>query len=449
MLSPTPVVLVGCAHRKLGTQRAHDRVDRRRLLRSARRSRVDQAVEILAPDDQGERLFHGQRSDARDPAAGRSLRRRLGAGTGTSSRARASRRWTARPSRRRSSPSAPSISSAGCCRSCRSASTTCSSARSSRGARTRRSCTNGRVDFAKLPLVVYVNGEYWSLGERIGAHGFSMHVMDKRIVLLIATIASFVTPFMASAVNIALPTIGKEFSMTGGRARMGGDRVHLRRRRVPRSVRQGSRYLRQKEDVSRRHVDLHDRVRLLRLRAFGRRCSSRSGSLQGIGASMTFSTGVAIVTSVVPAAERGRALGITTAAVYLGLSLGPVVGGLLTQHFGWRSIFLVTVPLGLARDRARRREAQGGMGGGSGERFDLPGALSTAPLSPRSCMDSRGSRRRPGRGSSSRGRSASPRSFAGSFGRSIPSSTWSSSRGTASSPSRTSPPSSTTARASP
>ena len=34
--------------------------------------------------------------------------------------------------------------------------------------------SNGRVDFSKLPLIVYVNGEYWSLGERIGAHGFSM-----------------------------------------------------------------------------------------------------------------------------------------------------------------------------------------------------------------------------------------------------------------------------------
>jgi len=33
---------------------------------------------------------------------------------------------------------------------------------------------NGRVDFAKLPLIVYVGGEYWSVGERLGAHGFSI-----------------------------------------------------------------------------------------------------------------------------------------------------------------------------------------------------------------------------------------------------------------------------------
>jgi len=60
--------------------------------------------------------------------------------------------------------------------------------------------------------------------------------------------------------------------------------------------------------------------------------------LQGIGSAMIFGTGVAILTSVFPVEERGKALGINVAAVYLGLSLGPFLGGLLTQHFGWRSI---------------------------------------------------------------------------------------------------------------
>lgn len=54
-------------------------------------------------------------------------------------------------------------------------------------------------------------------------------------------------------------------------------------------------------------------------------------------------TGVAILTSVFPAGERGKALGISAASVYLGLSLGPFLGGFLTQHFGWRSIFLANV----------------------------------------------------------------------------------------------------------
>ncbi len=70
--------------------------------------------------------------------------------------------------------------------------------------------------------------------------------------------------------------------------------------------------------------------------------------LQGMGGALIFGTAVAILTSVFPASERGKVIGINIAAVYTGLSLGPVLGGFLTQYLGWRSIFLVNVPLGLA-----------------------------------------------------------------------------------------------------
>jgi len=70
--------------------------------------------------------------------------------------------------------------------------------------------------------------------------------------------------------------------------------------------------------------------------------------LQGAGAALLGATAVAIVTAVFPPQERGRALGINVAAVYLGLSVGPPVGGLLTDAFGWQSIFLANVPMGLA-----------------------------------------------------------------------------------------------------
>ncbi len=59
---------------------------------------------------------------------------------------------------------------------------------------------------------------------------------------------------------------------------------------------------------------------------------------------MIFGTGIAILTSVFPAQERGRALGINVAAVYLGLSLGPFLGGFLTQHLGWKSIPAIVRP---------------------------------------------------------------------------------------------------------
>jgi EmrB/QacA subfamily drug resistance transporter len=69
--------------------------------------------------------------------------------------------------------------------------------------------------------------------------------------------------------------------------------------------------------------------------------------LQGIGSAMIFGTSIAMLTSVFPIGDRGKALGITVAAVYSGLSLGPLLGGFLTQNFGWRSIFLVNIPIGL------------------------------------------------------------------------------------------------------
>ena len=60
-----------------------------------------------------------------------------------------------------------------------------------------------------------------------------------------------------------------------------------------------------------------------------------------------FATAAAIVTAVFPPNERGRALGINVMAVYLGLSLGPPLGGLLVDTLGWRSIFLINLPIGL------------------------------------------------------------------------------------------------------
>lgn len=70
-------------------------------------------------------------------------------------------------------------------------------------------------------------------------------------------------------------------------------------------------------------------------------------AFHGIGGAMIFGTGVAILTATFPPQERGRVLGLNVASVYTGLSVGPFLGGLLTQHWGWRSIFYVAVPLSL------------------------------------------------------------------------------------------------------
>ena len=81
--------------------------------------------------------------------------------------------------------------------------------------------------------------------------------------------------------------------------------------------------------------------------------------------------------------EQGRAMGIFGMGVVLAPALGPSVGGVLVEHFGWRSIFFVVVPLCVAALILGRRflpdTAPGGVAAGSGgERLDAPGlALTT------------------------------------------------------------------------
>ena len=69
--------------------------------------------------------------------------------------------------------------------------------------------------------------------------------------------------------------------------------------------------------------------------------------VQAVGAAMMIALSPSILISAFPASERGRALGMQATVTYLGLSIGPALGGFLTQHFGWPSIFFVNVPVGL------------------------------------------------------------------------------------------------------
>ena len=196
----------------------------------------------------------------------------------------------------------------------------------------------------------------------------------KRSALLIATLASFLTPFMVSSINIALPAIGREFSMNA---------VALSW--VPTSYLLSAAIFLVPLG---RLADIHGRKRMF---SWGTWIFTLSSLLlafspsapllllfravQGFGSAMIFGTGIAIVTSVYPAPERGRVIGITVGAVYLGLSCGPFFGGVLTQHFGWRSIFLVNVPIGAGVIYLLAVRLKGEWAEARGERFDLPGAL--------------------------------------------------------------------------
>jgi EmrB/QacA subfamily drug resistance transporter len=197
----------------------------------------------------------------------------------------------------------------------------------------------------------------------------------KKLILLVTTAASFVTPFMASSINIALPLIGAEFSMSAVLLSWIAFSFLLAAAMVLVPVG--------------RIADLYGRKRvffigLLIYTVSCLLCAVASSAhsliafrfLQGAGGAMIFGTSVAILTSVFPASERGRVLGINVASVYLGLSAGPFIGGFLTEHFGWRSIFIGNVPIGLVIMALVLWKMKGEwVGARKGEGFDYKGAV--------------------------------------------------------------------------
>ncbi len=198
--------------------------------------------------------------------------------------------------------------------------------------------------------------------------------VHKKTVLMVTTMSSFLTPMALSMVHVALPTIAKEFLM---------DAITLSWVATAYILTAAALLL-----PFGRVADIYGRKRVFILGTFVFTVASfllgmawSAGPLiafrvlQGVGSAMLFGTGIAMLSSAFPPGERGRALGINVAAVYLGLSCGPLLGGLLTQYVGWRSIFFFNVPLGILiiifslwKLRAEWAESKG-------EPFDLVGSL--------------------------------------------------------------------------
>lgn len=95
-------------------------------------------------------------------------------------------------------------------------------------------------------------------------------------------------------------------------------------------------------------------------------------AVQGVGAAMLTALGTAIITAAFPARERGRALGIIGSVVSVGITLGPTIGGVLIGTVGWRSIFLVNLPVGVVAAFMVIREVPRDRPPG-GQRFDYAG----------------------------------------------------------------------------
>jgi len=196
----------------------------------------------------------------------------------------------------------------------------------------------------------------------------------KRSVLIVTAFAAFLTPFLGSAINLALPSIGKNFNATA--IELGWI--------VSSFILASAIFLLpfgRLADITGRKKLFTYGISLFTLSTFLIIFSWNIESLiifriiQGTSGAMIFGTSLAIITSVFGPGERGTAMGINTTAVYAGLSGGPVIGGFMTQYFGWRSIFIFLVPLGLlslylifSKIKTEWSEAQG-------EKFDLSGSI--------------------------------------------------------------------------
>jgi EmrB/QacA subfamily drug resistance transporter len=196
----------------------------------------------------------------------------------------------------------------------------------------------------------------------------------QRTALAVSMVSSFMTPFLASATNVAMPLIGKEFGLSA--VALGWVLTAYTLAAAMFLVPFG------------RLADLVGRKRIFTLGIVVNISGTvlaalapsgpvliLSRAVQGVGGAMIFGTGVAILTSVYPPGARGHALGLNTAAVYIGLSLGPVLGGFLVHAWGWRSVFWATVPVSLLALVLTLVRLEGEWADARGEGFDLKGAL--------------------------------------------------------------------------
>jgi len=196
---------------------------------------------------------------------------------------------------------------------------------------------------------------------------------EKRVLLMVTSLASFLVPYTVSSLNVALPAISASFDIDA--VTLGWVTSAYMLTAAICIVPFG------------KLSDVYGRKRFFILGnilfALGSFLAAVSWSapviitarvIQAFGGAMVFSTSIAIVTSVFPPGERGRAIGIITATIYAGLSLGPFLGGVLTHNIGWPSIFLVNIPLAILVVILTLLYIPGEWVESGKRRFDLPGA---------------------------------------------------------------------------
>ncbi|MGD9823186.1 MFS transporter [Desulfobacter sp.] len=192
--------------------------------------------------------------------------------------------------------------------------------------------------------------------------------------IFIVSAVQFLAPFMMSAVGVALPTIGRFYGASAVSLAL-VEMVYML------AVTLFLLPLGRLADITGRKKIFVSGVALFALATILLPFSPSIGIfiairfLQGIGVSCTVSTSVAILSSVVPKEKRGKAMGIIVACVYLGLSAGPTLAGLMIAWLGWQWIFFAAVPLALAALILTLTQLKGEWKGAEGESFDRVGSV--------------------------------------------------------------------------
>ena len=165
-------------------------------------------------------------------------------------------------------------------------------------------------------------------------------------ILFVICLSSSLVPFMGSALNLALPFINKDFSIS---ASLSGW--------IPTSYMLSTAIFqipcaKLADMVGRRKVFILGLILFILFSILSGVASSAESLivyrfLSGIGSAMMFGTSAAILISAVSPEKRGQSLGLNAASVYISLAAGPFVGGILTQHLGWHSIFFVSAIVAL------------------------------------------------------------------------------------------------------
>lgn len=192
-------------------------------------------------------------------------------------------------------------------------------------------------------------------------------------VLAIMSCASFITPFMGSALNVALPSMSRDLHM--GALLLSWTQTTYLLATAILLVPFG-----RLADIFGRRLFFIVGLSLFTVATAALALSPTAWFmlsmrvLQSVGGAMAYSTSMPILISVFPPQERGRAIGFASAATYVGLSFGPFIGGVLTESFGWRYVFAVIIPISVAAIIGGLRFLRTEWRPAQGERFDIVGA---------------------------------------------------------------------------